>query len=153
MNQKNAHDPALIRGDGIPSEVRSLCECVHQVAEGLPVLLFIPDADHTRLHPLVLIRDDASEHARLVDSYLNGERMDPPSAAMQRQQELTLEAIHAASHYLPTIVFLPAGKKLHPINLVPDIVPDALQACYIALQQAQKSTIGNQPINVPVVNK
>lgn len=149
MNQKTAQKPPMTSGDGIPPEVRELCERVNQVSDGLPILLFIPNADHSRLFPLVLMKEGASEQASLVESYLHGERMDPPSEAMQRQQELTLEAIHAAADYLPVIVFLPAGKKLHPINLVPESVPSALQPCYVAVQQAQKSTIGNQPIDVP----
>lgn len=148
MQQQTAQSPLLTPTDNIPPPVRKLCERVNQVAEGLPVLLFIPDTNHARLFPLVLIRDDANEHAKLVDSYLDGERMAPPSEAMQRQQDLPLEAIHAAADYLPTIVFLPAGKKLHPINLVPEIVPEPLQACYKAVQLAQKTAIGKKPIEI-----
>lgn len=150
MNMKHQHDksPAITKTDDIPPEVRKLCERVNQVREGLPVLLFIPNADHSRLFPLVLIRDDAGEQVQLIDAYLEGERMEPPSAAMRRQQDLPLEAIHAAADYLPTIVFLPAGKKLHPINLVPETVPTSLQPCYLAVQNAQKSVIGKHPIDV-----
>ncbi|MBX2885180.1 MAG: hypothetical protein KTR32_34805 [Granulosicoccus sp.] len=143
--------PTLTPQTDIPAEVRDLCTRVNQVAEGLPVLLFLPNQDYSRLYPLVVIRDDASEYAGLVDAYLEGERMDPPTKAMKRQQELPLEAIHAAADYLPAIVFLPAGKKLHPINLVPESVPAQLQPCYLALQHAQKNTIGKQPIDVMAI--
>lgn len=148
MNQQSDQTPALKKTGEIPPEVRKLCERVDQVAEGLPVLLFIPNADHSRLFPLVLVRDNASHHAQLIDAYLEGERLMPPTDAMRRQQDLLLEAIHAAADYLPTIVFLPAGKRLHPVNLVPETVPSALQPCYRAVQQAQKSVIGKQPIDV-----
>ena len=148
MQQRTDQPTVLTQTDDIPPEVRKLCERVNQVADGLPVLLFIPNADHSRLFPLVLIRDDATDKAQLIDAYLNGTRMEPPSAAMKRQQDLPLEAIHAAADYLPAVVFLPAGKKLHPINLVPETVPGSLQPCYKAVQEAQKSVIGKQPIDV-----
>jgi hypothetical protein len=140
--------PTLTPQADVPPEVRDLCTRVNQVAEGLPVLIYLPNQDYSRIYPLVVIRDDNREYARLVDAYLNGERMQPPTKAMKRQQELPLEAIHAAADYLPAIVFLPAGKKLHPINLVPETVPEQLQPCYLALQQAQKTTIGKAPIDV-----
>ena len=148
MQQQTDKPPVLTQTDDIPSEVRKLCQRVNQVAEGLPVLLFIPNADHSRLFPLVLLPEDASEKAQLIDAYLNGKRLEPPSTAMKRQQDLPLEAIHAAADYLPAVVFLPAGKKLHPINLVPETVPDDLQPCYIAVQEVQKSAIGKNPIDV-----
>jgi len=133
----------------IPSEVQALCEKINTVADGLPVLLFLPNADHTMLYPLVVLRDGAQSHARLVDAYLEGQRMDPPSDAIRRQQDLTLEAIHAAADYLPTVVFLPAGDTLHPVNLVSETVPEKLQPCYVAVQRAQQTAIGKQPLKVP----
>jgi len=149
MTPQSAPTPSLSSSYGLTPDLRNLCESINKVADGLPVLLFIPSSDHSRLFPLVVVRDDATEHARLIEAFLEGERMNPPSEAMQRQQDLLLEAIHAAADYLPAIVFLPAGKTLHPINLVPEVVPASLQPCYVAVQHAQKSAIGKGPITVP----
>ena len=140
--------PPLTTKEQLPEGVRELCERIDRVAERLPVLVFVPDADHARLYPLVVVREKATEHVRLIDAWLEGERLEPPSDALRGRHELPLEAIHAAADYLPTIVFLPERDRLHPVNLVPESVPERLRPCYVAVQRAQRTAIGKAPLDV-----
>ncbi len=143
------NQPKITPGQQLPDEIRELCERVNKVADGIPVLVYIPDSAHRYLYPLVIIREQADEQAKTVQAFMDGEKMLPPTKAMHRQNDLTLEAIHAAADYLPAIAFLPAGKQLHPVNLVAETVPDKLQPCFVALQRAQKQgAIGQGPIAV-----
>jgi len=140
--------PTLSTKDEVPPVVKDLCEKVHNVADGLPCLIFIPNADHSRLYPVVVVAHNATTYAAQINAYLLGEKLSQAPATLREKHDLTLEAIHAAADYLPAIVFLPQKQRLHPVNLVSEIVADHLKPCYNAVQLAQKKVIGTQPIVV-----
>ena len=140
--------PVLTRKHAVPPELRRLCEKVHAVAKTLPVLVFVPNADRSRLYPVVVIGDSAEARARQVDAWLEDGRLDPPSEALRLQYDLRLEAIHEAADYLPVIAFLPGEGGLHPVNLVPESVPPPLRPCYLAVQRAQQGAVGREPLVV-----
>ena len=141
-------EPTVVSKDEVPATVKDLCERVHSVSEGLSCLIFLPNADYSRLYPMVIMQDSKHAEAAKINAYLNGEKLTPPPSTLREKHELTLEAIHAAADYLPVIVFLPAVDALHPVNLVPETVVDPLKPCYKAVQQAQNEIIGTQPISV-----
>jgi len=140
--------PKLTSKDEVPPAVQALCDRVHAVADALPTLVFIPNANHTMLYPVVVVRENAQAFAKQINAFLLGQQLPPARDVLRQKHDLTLEAIHAASDYLPTIVFLPSVDGLHPVNLVSEDVADHLKPCYQAVQRAQKTAIGVQPIRV-----
>jgi len=142
------NQPTLTSKEEIPPAIQKLCEKVNSISDGLPSLIFVPNANHSRLYPVVIISSKETSYTPKINAYLLGERLPPPSTELRQRHDLTLEAIHAAADYLPAIVFLPEKKQLHPVNLVSTVVADHLKPCYEAIQQAQKTAIGTQPIVV-----
>lgn len=145
--------PKLTSKDNVPPAVKELCEKVHAVSEGLPALIFVPNADHSRLYPVAVVQDNATDTASQINGYLMGNKLAPPPNALREKHDLIMEAIHAAADYLPTIVFLQENNQLHPVNLVSEVVAEHLKPCYHALQSAQKTAIGTQPIEVGKISE
>lgn len=145
-----SESPTLTSNDLLPPEIRTLCKQIRSVSDGLPVLTFVPNHDHSRLYQLVVVGEgeEAARHARAIKAWLEGQRIEPPVDALRQAHDLSLEAIHAAADYLPTIVFIPDGDRVRPVNLVPETVPAKLKPCYVAIQKASKRAIGLEPIDV-----
>lgn len=148
-NDVDTPAPVLKRKDEVPPAVRALCEKVHAVSKAVPVLVFVPNGDRSRLYPVVIIGESAAARARDVDAWLDGQSLDPPSDALRLQYDLRLEAIHEAADYLPVIAFLPGEGGMHPVSLVPEDVDPGMRDCYLAVRQARQDGVGRTPIDVP----
>lgn len=142
------NQPEFSSTDEVPPAIKEVCEKVNAVSDGLPCLIFIPNASYSKLYPIVVVRSNDKASASQINAYLQGEKLPSPSQQCKIKHDQIMEAIHAAADYLPTIVFIPEKKQLRPVNLISATVDQPLKACYETVQNAQKTAIGNQPLRV-----